>query len=83
MSYQFPENKKSVVMTAAAILEWLEGEAEDVRKRKAASKNLFTFSVLDGVATHIEDMAHRFTITVMRGLDGDTTAARPAPREGE
>lgn len=82
MSYQFPENKKTVVMTAAAILEWLEGEAEDVRKQKAAAKDLLVAGLLEGVARHIEDMAHRFTITTMRGLDGDATAARPMPKEG-
>lgn len=52
-----------------------------MRKQKAAAKNLMIFGLLEGVAAHLEDMAHRFTITVMRGLDGDTTAARPMPKE--
>lgn len=80
MSYQFPENEKTVVMTAAAILEWVEGEAADVRAQKNPGDDPLVIGLLEGVARHLDDMAHRFALTTMRGLDGDAASARPAPK---
>lgn len=80
MTDQFPATRKTVVMTAPAILEWLEGEAEDVRNMKTQHKDGLQHLVLEGMAIHLEGMAARFAETTMRGLDGDTTAARPNPK---
>jgi hypothetical protein len=80
MSYQFPDSAKTVVMTAAAILDWLEVEASDVRAQKKPGHDPLVAGLLEGVALHLEDMAHRFAITTMRGLDGDPNSARPAPK---
>ena len=76
MSDQFPATKNTVMMTAPAVLEWLEGEIEDAK----TMKNMFTDPVKRGVfaaiVDHLQDMSDRFAATAMRGLDGDTTAAR-------
>ncbi|MEV7472252.1 hypothetical protein AB0N33_00880 [Pseudarthrobacter oxydans] len=81
MSDQFPATSKTVMMTAPAILEWLEGEIEDVNKMKKMYTNPVQRGVFAAIAGHIEDMAARFAETSMRGLDGDTTAARPIPKD--
>ena len=78
--YQFPANKKTVMMTSAAILEWLEGEIEDVNKMKAATTTPIQRGIFAVIASHLQDMSDRFAATAMRGLDGDETAARPIPR---
>jgi hypothetical protein len=79
MSDQFPASSKTPVMTAPAILEWLEGEIEDVNKVKETLKSAVARGVYAAIASHLEDMSTRFAATVMRGLDGDTTAARTKP----
>ena len=81
MSDQFPTTSKTVMMTAPAILEWLEGEVEDVNKMKAATRVPIERGIFAAIANHLEDMAKRFAETSMRGLDGDTTAARPIPKD--
>ena len=80
MSDQFPATDKAVMMTAPAILEWLAGEIEDVEKMKEARNSPIERGVFAAIASHLEDMSNRFAMAAMRGLDGDTTAARPAPR---
>ncbi len=79
MSDQFPATKNTVVMTAPAILEWLEGEIEDVNAMKATRKNAIERGVFTAIASHLQDMSDRFAATAMRGLDGDTGAARRNP----
>jgi hypothetical protein len=81
MSDQFPATKNTVMMTAPAILEWLEGEIEDVNKVKATRTNALERGVYAAIAGHLQNMSDRFAATAMRGLDGDTTAARPIPRD--
>ena len=80
MTDQFPATSKTVVMTAPAILEWLEGEIEDVNKMKETRRNPIERGVFTAIADYLEDMSKRFAETSMRGLDGDETAARRAPR---
>ena len=80
MSDQFPATSKTVMMTAPAILEWLEGEIEDVNKMKELCTSPIKRGVFAAIASHLEDMSKRFAETSMRGLDGDETAARPIPR---
>lgn len=81
MSYQFPDSRKTPVMTAPAILEWLEGEIEDVNKMKEMRHDPIERGVFAAIASHLEDMSQRFAETTMRGMDGDTTAARRNPKE--
>jgi hypothetical protein len=81
MSDQFPATNKTVMMTAPAILEWLEGEIEDVNKMKETRRSPIERGVFTAIADYLEDMAKRFAETSMRGLDGDTTAARPIPKD--
>lgn len=81
MSDQFPASEKSVVMTASAILEWLEGEIEDVNAMKETRSDPIERAVFATIEGHLEDMASRFAATVMRGLDGDESAARSAPKK--
>lgn len=80
MSDQFPVSKDTPMMTAPAILEWLEGEIEDVNKMKELYTSPIKRGVFAAIASHLEDMSKRFAETSMRGLDGDETAARPIPR---
>ena len=81
MSDQFPATKNTVMMTAPAILEWLEGEIEDVNKMKEMYTSPIKRGVFAAIAAHIQDMSDRFAATAMRGLDGDETAARPIPKD--
>lgn len=81
MSDQFPATSKTVVMTAPAILEWLEGEIEDVNKMKETRKNPIERGMFTAIASYLEDMTKRFAETSMRGLDGDETAARAIPKD--
>lgn len=81
VSDQFPASEKTVVMTAPAILEWLEGEIEDVNAMKATRSDPIERAVFGSIARHLEGMATRFAEIVMRGLDGDETAARSAPKK--
>jgi len=69
------------MMTAPAILEWLEGEIEDVNKMKELYTNPIKRGVFAAIAAHIQDMSDRFAATAMRGLDGDETAASPIPKD--
>lgn len=78
--YQFPTSSKTPVMTAPAILEWLAGEIEDVHAMKETRKRPVERAVFAAIASHLEDMSTRFAETIMRGMDGDETAARRAPR---
>ena len=80
MSDQFPVSSKTPMMTAPAILEWLAGEIEDVNKVKATRSSPLERGVYAAIASHLEDMSRRFAETVMRGMDGDETAARPIPK---
>ena len=81
MSDQFPATKQTVMMTAPAILEWLEGEIEDVNKIKDQQKSVVKKAVMAAIATYLEGMSERFAATAMRGLDGDEIAARPIPKD--
>jgi hypothetical protein len=80
MSDQFPATKNTVVMTAPAILEWIEGEIEDVNAMKNTRTNYVERAVLAAIASHLQDMSDRFAANAMRGLDGDETAARRRPK---
>lgn len=80
MSDQFPATRKTVVMTAPAILEWLAGEIEDVNAMKETRMNIIERGLFEAIATHLQDMSDRFAENAMRGLDGDTIAARPIPK---
>ena len=79
MSDQFPASKNTVMMTAPAILEWLEGEIEDVNKMKTATTMPIQRGIFAAIASHLQDMSDRFAATAMRGLDGDTIAASKKP----
>ena len=79
MSDQFPATKNTVMMTAPAILEWLEGEIEDVNAMKETRTNPIERGVFAAIANHLQGMSDRFAATAMRGLDGDTSAARREP----
>ena len=68
-------------MTAPAILEWLAGEIDDVNAMKDSRTNILERGVFAAIASHLEDMSTRFADTIMRGMDGDETAARRAPKE--
>jgi len=76
MSDQFPVSKDTPMMTAPAILEWLEGEIEDVNKMKELYANPIKRGVFAAIAAHLENMRDRFAETTMRAMDGDTTAGR-------
>ena len=80
MSDQFPVSNKTPMMTAPAILEWLAGEVEDINKVKVTRTSHLERAVYAAIASHIEGMSARFAETTMRGLDGDTTAARTMPK---
>lgn len=80
MSDQFPVSSKTPVMTAPAILEWLSGEIEDVNAMKETRTNIIERAVFASIADYLEGMSKRFAETTMRGMDGDTTAARRAPK---
>ena len=80
MSDQFPVSSKTPMMTAPAILEWLEGEIEDLNMVKATRKSPLERGVYAAIASHLEDMSRRFAETTLRGMDGDETAARRVPR---
>jgi hypothetical protein len=76
MSDQFPVSKDTPMMTAPAILEWLEGEIEDVNKMKELYTSPIKRGVFAAIAAHIENMRDRFAETTMRAMDGDETAGR-------
>ena len=78
--YQFPTSAKSVVMTSAAILEWLEGEIEGVHAMKETRKKPIERAVFAAIADYVQGMSDRFAATAMRGLDGDEKAACRAPK---
>lgn len=76
MSDQFPVSKDTPMMTAPAILEWLEGEIEDVHKMKELYISPIKRGVFAAIASHIENMRDRFAETTMRAMAGDETAGR-------
>lgn len=78
---QFPATNKTVMMTAPAVLEWLEGEIEDVQVWETLTDDPEQLYVLSGVILYLEGMATRFAETIMRGMDGDETVARAAPKK--
>lgn len=75
-STQYPENPKTAMMTVAAVLEWLEGEEEDLESDRKKIKNKYPKQIakkideqLGASITTIETLIEKMTKSTFEQMD--------------
>ena len=67
--YSKPESSKTPMLTVPALLEWFDGEVEDLKAKHKAEKDPYLRDIIQGQWLYVELMAAKITDAAFNNIE--------------